>query len=141
LQINYSIFPPLDATLNGTTAILLIMGHCCIKRGEVAKHRAMMIAAFLTSSVFLACYLYYHLHVGSVHFRGNGWVRPFYFAILTSHIVLAALVVPMILTTLGLALRNSFDRHRRLARWTYPVWMYVSLTGVIVYLMLYKLFV
>ena len=100
-----------------------------------------MIAAFATSSIFLACYLYYHFHVGSVHFRGTGWVRPLYFSILISHTVLAAVVVPMILTTLTLALTDKFDRHRRLARWTYPIWMYVSVTGVIVYLMLYKLFI
>jgi uncharacterized membrane protein YozB (DUF420 family) len=141
LQIDYSIFPPLDATLNGTTAILLMIGHNFIKRGAVAKHRATMIAAFITSSVFLACYLYYHFHVGSVRFRGNGLSRPIYFSILISHTVLAAVVVPMILVTLTLALKNRFDRHRRLARWTYPIWMYVSVTGVIVYVMLYKLFI
>ena len=141
MQIDYSIFPPLDASLNGTTAILLLIGHRFIKRGAVARHRATMIAAFATSSIFLACYLYYHFHVGSVHFRGTGWVRPLYFSILISHTVLAAVVVPMILTTLTLALTDKFDRHRRLARWTYPIWMYVSVTGVIVYLMLYKLFI
>ena len=141
MQIDYSIFPPLDASLNGTTAILLLIGHRFIKRGAVARHRATMIAAFTTSSIFLACYLYYHFHVGSVHFRGTGWVRPLYFSILISHTVLAAVVVPMILTTLTLALTDKFDRHRRLARWTYPIWMYVSVTGVIVYLMLYKLFI
>jgi len=141
LQIDYSIFPPLDASLNGTTAILLLIGHRFIKHGAVARHRATMIAAFTTSSIFLACYLYYHFHVGSVHFRGTGWVRPLYFSILISHTVLAAVVVPMILTTLTLALTDKFDRHRRLARWTYPIWMYVSVTGVIVYLMLYKLFI
>lgn len=100
-----------------------------------------MIAAFVVSSVFLTCYLYYHFHVGSVRFRGTGWVRPLYFSILISHTVLAAVVVPMILITLALGLTNKFDRHRRLARWTYPIWMYVSVTGVLVYLMLYKLFV
>lgn len=100
-----------------------------------------MIAAFVVSSVFLTCYLYYHFHVGSVRFRGTGWVRPLYFSILISHTVLAAVVVPMILITLTLGLTNKFDRHRRLARWTYPIWMYVSVTGVLVYLMLYKLFV
>jgi len=141
LQVDYSIFPPIDATLNGTTAILLAIGHSFIKRGAVAKHRATMIAAFVASSVFLACYLYYHFHVGSVRFQGTGWVRPLYFSILISHTVLAAVVVPMILITLTLGLTNKFDRHRRLARWTYPIWMYVSVTGVIVYLMLYKLFV
>jgi len=141
LQVDYSIFPPIDATLNGATAILLSIGHSSIKRGAVARHRATMIAAFVVSSVFLTCYLYYHFHVGSVRFRGTGWVRPLYFSILISHTVLAAAVVPMILVTLTLGLTNKFDRHRRLARWTYPIWMYVSVTGVLVYLMLYKLFV
>lgn len=140
MQIDYSIFPAIDATLNGTTAVLLVIGHHFIKRGSMAKHRAVMIAAFATSSVFLACYLYYHFHVGSVHFRGQGWSRPVYFSILISHTVLAAVVVPMILITLPLGLRNRFDRHRRIARWTYPIWMYVSVTGVVVYLMLYKIF-
>jgi len=139
--VDYSIFPPIDATLNGATAILLSIGHSFIKRGAVARHRATMIAAFVVSSVFLTCYLYYHFHVGSVRFRGTGWVRPLYFSILISHTVLAAAVVPMILVTLTLGLTNKFDRHRRLARWTYPIWMYVSVTGVLVYLMLYKLFV
>ena len=140
MQIDYSIFPAIDATLNGTTAVLLAVGHHFIKRGSMARHRAVMIAAFATSSVFLACYLYYHFHVGSVHFRGQGWSRPVYFSILISHTILAAVVVPMILITLTLGLRDRFDRHRRIARWTYPIWMYVSVTGVVVYLMLYKIF-
>jgi putative membrane protein len=145
LQIDYSIFPPINATLNGTTAVLLTIGHSFIKRGAVAKHRATMIAAFVVSSLFLACYLFYHfhnyqLHLGSVHFHRTGWIRPIYFSILISHTVLAAVVVPMILTTLTFAFTNNFERHRRLARWTYPIWMYVSVTGVVVYLMLYKLF-
>ena len=130
MQIDYSIFPALDATLNGTTAILLAIGHNFIKRGAVAKHRVTMIAAFVTSSIFLGCYLYYHLHVGSV-----------YFTLLISHTILAAALVPLVLTTLTLGLRSRFERHRAVARWTYPIWMYVSVTGVIVYLMLYKLFI
>jgi uncharacterized membrane protein YozB (DUF420 family) len=140
MQIDYSIFPVIDATLNGVTAVLLAIGHSFIKRGSVSKHRAVMIAAFATSSVFLACYLYYHYHVGSVRFRGHGWSRPLYFSILVSHTVLAIVVVPMILITLVLGLRNKFARHRGIARWTYPIWMYVSVTGVVVYLMLYKIF-
>jgi uncharacterized membrane protein YozB (DUF420 family) len=140
MQIDYSIFPVIDATLNGVTAVLLAIGHSFVKRGSVSKHRAVMIAAFGTSSVFLACYLYYHYHVGSVRFRGHGWSRPLYFSILVSHTVLAIVVVPMILITLVLGLRNKFARHRGIARWTYPIWMYVSVTGVVVYLMLYKIF-
>jgi uncharacterized membrane protein YozB (DUF420 family) len=138
--INYRIFPPIDATLNGITAVLLAIGHNFIKRGAVLKHRATMVTAFITSCLFLGCYLYYHVHVGSVHFRGQGWSRPVYFSILISHTILAAVVVPLVLTTLTLGLRSKFEAHRRIARWTYPIWMYVSVTGVIVYLMLYKLF-
>jgi uncharacterized membrane protein YozB (DUF420 family) len=142
MQIDYGIFPPIDASLNGITAVLLIIGHRFIKRGEVVRHRATMITAFITSCLFLTFYLYYHahVHVGSVHFRGQGWWRPVYFSILISHSILAAVVVPLIVITLTLGLRNRFETHRRIARWTYPVWMYVSVTGVIVYLMLYKLF-
>jgi putative membrane protein len=141
LKIDYGTFPLIDATLNGITAVLLAVGHEFIKRGQVGRHRATMITAFLTSCVFLCCYLYYHAHVGSVRFRGQGWSRPVYFSILISHTILAAVIVPLILITLTLALRNRFDRHRSIARWTYPIWMYVSVTGVIVYLMLYKLFI
>jgi len=140
MKIDYRIFPPIDATLNGITAVLLAVGHNFIKRGQVLKHRATMITAFITSCLFLVCYLYYHAHVGSVHFRGQGWARPFYFSILISHTILAAAVVPLVVITLTLGLRSHFETHRRVARWTYPIWMYVSVTGVIVYLMLYKLF-
>lgn len=140
MQIDYRIFPPIDATLNGITAVLLGIGHNFIKRGQVLKHRATMITAFITSCLFLVCYLYYHAHVGSVHFRGQGWSRPVYFFILISHTILAAVVVPLVVITLTLGLRRRFETHRRIARWTYPIWMYVSVTGVIVYLMLYKLF-
>ncbi|HKT88766.1 MAG TPA: DUF420 domain-containing protein [Candidatus Sulfotelmatobacter sp.] len=140
MQIDYRIFPPIDATLNGLTAVLLAIGHKFIKRGQILKHRATMITAFITSCLFLGFYLYYHAHVGSVHFRGHGWSRPVYFSILISHTVLATVVVPLVVITLTLGLRRKFETHRRIARWTYPIWMYVSVTGVIVYLMLYKLF-
>lgn len=136
----YAMFPAIDASLNGTSAVLLLVGRGFIKRGRMAAHRAIMIAALTSSSIFLACYLYYHWHVGSVHFQGRGWSRPVYFGILISHTVLAAAIVPMIIVTLSRALRERFDRHRAIARWTYPLWMYVSVTGVIVYFMLYHLF-
>jgi uncharacterized membrane protein YozB (DUF420 family) len=136
----YAIFPVIDASLNGTSAVLLLVGRGFIKRGRMAAHRAVMIAALVSSSIFLACYLYYHWHVGSVHFQGQGWSRPVYFSILISHTILAAVIVPMIIITLSRALRERFDRHRAIARWTYPLWMYVSVTGVIVYFMLYHLF-
>jgi uncharacterized membrane protein YozB (DUF420 family) len=136
----YAIFPAVNATLNGSSAVLLLIGRWFIGRGRISIHRAFMIAALVTSSVFLLSYLYYHAHVGSVHFQGQGWSRPVYFTILISHTILAAVVVPMVIVTLSRALRERFDRHRAIARWTFPVWMYVSVTGVIVYVMLYHLF-
>jgi uncharacterized membrane protein YozB (DUF420 family) len=137
---DYSIFPALNATLNGASAVLIATGRALIGRGLVRLHRACMIAAVATSSVFLACYLYYHAHVGSVHFPGQGWVRLLYFAILISHTVLAAAVVPLVLLSLNYGLRARFDRHRRISRWTFPVWLYVSVTGVVVYVMLYQIY-
>jgi len=136
----YAVFPVLDAGLNGTSAILLFLGRGFIKRGRIAAHRAFMITALVSSSLFLTSYLYYHWHVGSVRFQGQGWSRPVYFSILISHTILAAAIVPMIIITLSRALRERFDRHRAIARWTYPLWMYVSVTGVIIYFMLYHLF-
>jgi len=136
----YAMFPAIDASLNGTSAVLLLVGRGFIKRGRMAAHRAFMIAALTSSSIFLACYLYYHWHVGSIRFQGQGWSRPLYFSILISHTILAAAIVPLIIITLSRALRERFDRHRAIARWTYPLWMYVSVTGVIVYFMLYHLF-
>lgn len=136
----YAIFPAINAALNGTSAVLLFAGHGLIKRGRMAAHRAVMLTALATSAAFLCSYLYYHYHVGSVHFRGQGWSRPVYFTILTSHTILAAAIVPLIIVTLVRALRQRFDRHRAIARWTYPLWMYVSITGVIVYFMLYHWF-
>ena len=137
---DYSIFPALNAALNGASAILLATGRVLIGRRRIAQHRACMIAAFVTSSVFLVCYLYYHAHVGSVRFPGQGWVRPVYFGILISHTVLAAAVVPLVLLSLNYGLRSRFDRHRRISRWTFPVWLYVSITGVAVYIMLYRIY-
>src|SRR6478752_3429761 len=136
----YAIYPVIDAVLNGTSAVLLLVGRSYIKRGRMAAHRAVMITALVSSVLFLVSYLYYHVHVGSVHFQGQGWSRPVYFSILISHTILAAVVVPMVIITLSRALRERFDRHRAIARWTFPVWMYVSVTGVIVYVMLYHLF-
>lgn len=137
----YAIYPVIDASLNGTSAVLLFVGRNFIKHGRMAAHRATMITALVCSSLFLTSYLYYHWHVGSVHFQGQGWSRPVYFSILISHTTLAIAIVPMIIITLIRALRERFDRHRAIARWTYPLWMYVSVTGVIVYFMLYQIFV
>lgn len=136
----FAIFPPINATLNGASAFLLVSGRWFILHGRMAVHRAFMIAALITSSAFLCCYLYYHYHVGSVHFQGTGWSRPVYFAILISHTILAAVIVPMIIITLSRALRERFDRHRLIARWTFPLWLYVSITGVVIYLMLYRIY-
>jgi uncharacterized membrane protein YozB (DUF420 family) len=135
-----SVFPALNATLNGTSAVLIATGRVLIRRKLVKLHRACMIAAVLTSTVFLGCYLYYHAHVGSVHFPGQGWVRTVYFTLLISHTILAATVVPLVLISLGAALRGRFDRHRRVARWAFPIWLYVSVTGVVVYVMLYQIY-
>jgi putative membrane protein len=137
---DFSIFPAINATLNGTSAVLLVTAHSMIKRRRIATHRALMLAAVTTSSLFLISYLYYHWHVGSVHFPGHGWSRPVYFSILISHTILAAAIVPLVIVTLSRALRERFDRHRAIARWTYPLWLYVSITGVVIYFMLYHLF-
>lgn len=127
----------MDASLNGAAAVLLIVGHRFIQAGKIARHRACMIAAFCCSVVFLCFYLYFHAHAGVVRFGGHGWIRPAYFTLLVSHTILAAAVPPLAIITLALALRGSFARHRRIARWTYPIWLYVSITGVVVYWLLY----
>jgi len=137
---DYSIFPTINASLNGASAVLLVAAHGMIKRGRLNAHRALMLAAVATSTLFLISYLYYHAHVGSYHFRGHGWSRPLYFTILTSHTILAVTIVPLVIITLSRALRERFDRHRAIARWTYPLWLYVSVTGVVIYLMLYRIF-
>ena len=138
--MDFTIFPAINATLNGTSAVLLVIGRAMIARGRVATHRAFMVTAFITSTLFLISYLYYHAHVGSVHFRGTGWSRPLYFTILTSHTILAIVIVPMILITLSRALKQRYPQHRRIARWTFPLWLYVSVTGVVIYVMLYHLY-
>jgi uncharacterized membrane protein YozB (DUF420 family) len=135
-----SIFPALNATLNGASAVLIVTAHSLIKRKKIALHRAFMISAVATSTLFLASYLYYHAHVGSVRFPGQGWMRPVYFTLLISHTVLAAAVVPLVLLALIAGLRGRFERHRRVARWAFPVWLYVSVTGVMVYVILYRIY-
>jgi uncharacterized membrane protein YozB (DUF420 family) len=136
----YAVFPVINASLNGASAVLLVVGHRFIAQRRIAAHRATMITAVVTSTLFLISYLYYHAHVGSVRFQGTGWSRPVYFSILISHVVLAAVIVPLVIITLTRALRERFDRHRAIARWTYPLWLYVSVTGVLVYFMLYHWF-
>lgn len=134
-----SDLPAVNATLNGITATLLTTGYLLIRKRRIAAHRACMIAAFCVSVLFLASYLYYHYHVGSRHFPGRGWIRPIYYAILISHTILAAAVVPLALATLHRGLTSQFPKHKRIARWTLPIWLYVSVTGVVVYLLLYRL--
>ena len=129
--------PTLNALLNGTAALLLLAGWWNIRHGRIDVHRRFMIAAFVTSALFLASYLVYHAQAGSRAFSGTGLTRTVYLTILLTHIVLAAAILPMALLTLARGLRRDDERHRRLARWTLPVWMYVSVTGVVIYLMLY----
>ena len=134
-----SDLPALNATLNATSAVLLTTGWILIRRGRIAQHRAVMIAAVCTSALFLVSYLVYHAQVGSVRFTKQGPIRAVYFTILLTHTVLAAAIVPLVLVTLTRGLRARYERHRRIARWTMPIWLYVSVTGVIVYLMLYRM--
>jgi putative membrane protein len=130
----------LNASLNGASAVLLACGYVAIRSGKIAVHKAFMISAFAVSSIFLGSYLLYHYRVGHVAFQGQGWIRPVYFVLLTTHTVLAVVIVPMILVTLRRAWLEKFDRHRIIARWTLPLWFYVSVTGVIVYLMVYRIY-
>jgi putative membrane protein len=145
--MNFSDLPALNACLNGLSAVLLGVGHRFIRRNNVPAHRACMVAAFLTSILFLAGYLTYHLyylghvlHQGPTVFKDPAWFRPIYLTILLTHTVLAAVIVPLVLMTLSRALRGRFDQHRKMARWTWPLWMYVSVTGVIIYLLLYQIY-
>jgi uncharacterized membrane protein YozB (DUF420 family) len=132
--------PTVNAALNATSAVLLASGYGFIRRRQVAAHKLCMIAAFITSILFLVSYLVYHYHVGSVRFPGQGWVRPLYFTILITHTILAIVIVPLALITLFRAWKADFTRHARIARWTLPIWLYVSLTGVVIYVMLYQLY-
>jgi uncharacterized membrane protein YozB (DUF420 family) len=131
--------PALNASLNALSALFLLLGWACIRARRRDAHRAFMLAAFGSSALFLISYLVYHFQVGSVRFRGEGLLRAVYLAILLSHTVLATLVVPLVLATLFRALRGRFEAHRSLARYTLPIWAYVSVTGVVVYWMLYRL--
>jgi len=131
--------PSVNATLNGTSAILLAIGHRYIQRKDTTAHRLCMLAACATSVVFLVGYLVLHSLVGMTRYTGQGWIRPAYFAILATHTVLAACVVPLAVITLTFSLRGLFVQHARIARWTFPIWLYVSVTGVIVYVVLYHL--
>lgn len=133
------IAPTINAVLNGTAAVLLVTGRVLISRRQIETHKRVMIAAFATSSVFLVNYLTYHALIhGSKHFPGQGWIRPVYFTILLTHTVLAAVIVPLVLMSLSRGLKRQDARHRAISRWTFPLWLYVSVSGVVIYLLLYR---
>ena len=136
-MISIGDLPTLNAALNGTSAVLLTLGYLFIRRKKVDWHKACMVSAFVTSTLFLVSYLIYHYHAGSKPFLGEGWTRPLYFTILISHVILATVTLPLTIVTLARGLRGRFEKHRRIARWALPIWLYVSVTGVIVYLLLY----
>lgn len=131
-----SVLPALNASLNSLSAACLILGYALIRQNRRDAHRLAMIAAFIFSSLFLISYVYYHFQVGDTKFTGQGIIRPIYFTILISHIFLSVVALPMILTTFFFSLSQRFEQHRKLARWTFPIWLYVSVTGVAVFLML-----
>ena len=138
-MITISDLPTVNATLNTISTVLLTIGFFMIRQRKIVAHRNCMIAAFVISGLFLTSYLIYHYHAGSTPFEGSGWIRSVYFAVLIPHIILAATILPLALITLYFALRKRFTKHRRIARWTLPIWLYVSVTGIIVYWMLYHL--
>ena len=139
--MNIHDLPAVNATLNGLSTIFLTAGFIAIKRGNKIAHRNCMISAFCTSVVFLACYLTYHATVRTVtHFLNPAWFRPIYLTILATHTILAIAIVPLILMTLWRAKKQNFEAHRKIARWTWPLWLYVSVTGVVIYLLLYQVF-
>jgi uncharacterized membrane protein YozB (DUF420 family) len=129
-----------NASLNAASAVFLLIGYRFIRRGRILPHKICMVAAFVCSSIFLASYLYFHSQAGVIHFQGQGWIRPVYFSILITHTVLAGVIVPLVLVTLYRALTDQFDRHQRIARWTFPLWLYVSITGVVIYWLMYRVY-
>lgn len=138
--MDLTILPTLNAILNASSAVLITSAYVMIRRKRVLPHKRLMLVALVVSALFLISYLVYHYSAGTTPFAGEGWIRPVYFSILTTHTILAAAIVPLIIITLTRALRKKFDKHRRIARWTFPIWLYVSVTGVIIYLMLYHLY-
>jgi uncharacterized membrane protein YozB (DUF420 family) len=138
--MSVSDLPALNASLNGVAALFLLAGYVLIKRRQIPAHRACMLSALLVSALFLVSYVIYHANAGSKPFPGTGSIRALYFSILITHVVLAAAILPMAIVTLSRALRERFDLHVRIARWTLPIWLYVSVTGVVIYVMLYRLY-
>lgn len=133
--------PALNATLNGASAVLLAGGYAAIRSGRMQLHKKCMLSAFFVSCAFLVSYVIYHVRIHQViHFQGQGWIRPIYFTLLISHTILAVVIVPLILITLRRAWTERFDKHRQIARWTLPLWFYVSVTGVIVYFLVYQIY-
>ena len=137
VAIPLSSIPAINATLNASCTVFLLAGYFFIRRKKILAHRACMLSAFFCSAVFLGFYLYFHFNAGLIRFGGQGWIRPVYFTLLISHTILAIVILPLVLTTLTFALKKNFLRHRAIARWTFPIWLYVSITGVIIYWLLY----
>jgi putative membrane protein len=135
-----SDFPAVNACLNGLSTCFLVAGFVFIRRKSTNAHRNCMLGAVASSTLFLACYIYYHLHAGRTVFKDPAWFRPIYLTLLLTHTVLAVAIVPMVIVTLIRALRRRFDQHKRIARWTLPLWLYVSVTGVLIYFLLYQIF-
>jgi len=135
--VNLASLPAVNASLNGLCTVFLLLGFAFIRQRKIQAHRFCMITAFFCSAVFLVLYLYFHFHAGIIRFSGQGWIRPVYLTILITHTTLAVVIVPLVLITLSRALRERFDKHRAIARWTLPLWLYVSITGVVVYWLLY----
>ena len=138
--MDITVLPTVNAVLNASSALLLFIGHRFIKRGNKQAHKKCMVSACIVSLLFLISYLTYHYHHGATAFQGQGWVRPIYFTILISHTVLAGSIVPLSIVTLVRGLQEKFELHVKIARWTYPIWLYVSVTGVVIYLMLYHIY-
>jgi len=139
--VSLTDLPAVNACLNGLSAVFLMTGYVFIRRGNKIAHRNCMVSAFVTSTIFLVCYLTYHFSVKTItRFKEPGWFRPIYLTILLTHTVLAVVIVPLVLMTLHRAVKERFDLHKKIARWTWPLWMYVSVTGVVIYLLLYRIF-
>ena len=139
MTLSYTDLPALNALLNATAAVFLSVGWLLIRRRKIEAHRRCMLSAFVVSALFLISYVVYHANVGSVPYQGQGPIRMVYFAILITHVILAAAILPLALVTHSRALARRFDRHRKIARWTLPIWLYVSVTGVVIYVMLYQI--
>ena len=136
-----TVIPPFLAILNTTAASLVSLGYFFVRRKNTRAHRICMVSALLVSTVFMVFYLYYHAKIGNIPFAGVGAIRPVYFSLLATHVILAAVLFPLVLVTAGFAIRGNTTRHRRIARWTLPIWLYVSITGVIIYLMAFHIYV